>query len=198
MKLALAVLVSGRGTNLQAVLDAVADGRLSAVISGVVCDRRGALALERAAKAGVPTALVCMEDYPSRKEWEVALADAVEALEPRPDLVVLAGFMRILSPVFLERFGGQVINIHPSLLPAFPGLDAQKQALDRGVKFSGCTVHYVDAGCDTGPIIGQRVVPVLPDDDVDSLSERILEQEHELLVEVLSGFAARWEEEHKE
>ena len=126
-----------------------------------------------------------------RKKWEARLCGISRAA----DLVVLADHAHT-SP--RPQRSGQVINIHPSLLPAFPGLDAQKQALDRGVKFSGCTVHYVDAGCDTGPIIGQRVVPVLPDDDVDSLSERILEQEHELLVEVLSGFAARWEEEHKE
>lgn len=196
MSMRLVVLASGRGSNLQAIIDAVACGSLDVQLAGVVSDQPGAAALARAAAAGVSTAEVPRAGYGSRSQWEFALADTVASLSP--DLVVLAGFMRILSPVFLERFGGQVINIHPSLLPSFPGLEAQRQALARGVKYSGCTVHYVDAGCDSGPIIAQRVVPVLEEDDVESLSARILEQEHELLVEVLRGFAARRNEQHKE
>lgn len=196
MSLRLAVLVSGRGSNLAAIIDAIAGGRLDAQVAGVISDQPDAPALARAAAAGIDAVAVARAQFRSRRQWEAALAEAVESF--RPDLVVLAGFMRILSPVFLERFGGQVINIHPSLLPAFPGLEAQRQALAGGAKISGCTVHYVDSGCDTGPIIAQREVPVLEDDDMESLSARILEQEHELLVEVLVGLAARWNEQHEE
>jgi phosphoribosylglycinamide formyltransferase-1 len=192
----LVVLASGRGSNLQAIIDACARGTLDAHVAGVVSDQPGAAALERASAARIRAVAVPRANYGSRSRWEEALAEVVASLNPH--LVVLAGFMRILSPVFIERFGGNVINIHPSLLPSFPGLEAQKQALDRGVKYSGCTVHFVDSGCDTGPIIAQRVVPVLEGDDVESLSSRILEQEHELLVEVLRDFAARWNEQHGE
>jgi len=134
-------------------------------------------------------------DYPSRAEFELALAGAVE--RARPDLVVLAGFMRLLGPAFLDRFPGRVINIHPSLLPAFPGLEAQKQALEYGVRFTGCTVHYVDYGMDSGAIIDQRVVEVMPGDDGDSLSARILEQEHELLVDVIRRIGAQMKMDEK-
>ena len=183
----LAVLVSGRGSNLQAIVDAVRAGRLQASVEVVVSDVADAPALARARAGGIPAAVVRRRDYPSRAEFELALAGAVE--RARPDLVVLAGFMRLLGPAFLDRFPGRVINIHPSLLPAFPGLEAQKQALEYGVKFTGCTVHYVDYGMDSGAIIDQRVVEVKSSDDVDSLSARILEQEHELLVDVVRRFA---------
>lgn len=185
----LVVMASGRGSNLQAILDAIASRRLDAEVAAVVSDQEGAAALDRAERAGVRGIVVRRSDFGSRREWDRALGNTVEGL--KPDLVVLAGFMRILKPEFLDRLPGKVINIHPSLLPSFPGLEAQKQALDYGVKYSGCTVHYVDEGCDSGPIIDQRVVQVLPDDDVESLSDRILKQEHELLVDVLVRLAAQ-------
>jgi phosphoribosylglycinamide formyltransferase-1 len=183
----LAVLVSGRGSNLQAIIDAIRTGRLQASVEIVVSDAADAPAVARARAAEIPAAVVRRRDYSSRAEFELALAGAVE--KARPDLVVLAGFMMLLGPAFLDRFPGRVINIHPSLLPAFPGLEAQKQALEYGVRFTGCTVHHVDYGMDSGAIIDQRVVEVMPGDDVDSLSARILEQEHELLVDVIGRFA---------
>jgi len=189
----LAVLVSGRGSNLQAIVDAVRAGRLKASVEVVVSDVADAPAVARARADGIPAAVVQRRDYPSRAQFELALAETVEKV--RPDLVVLAGFMRLLGPAFLDRFPGHVINIHPSLLPAFPGLEAQKQALEYGVRFTGCTVHHVDYGMDSGAIIDQRVVEVVPGDDVDSLSARILEQEHELLVDVIGRFAQHQSEQ---
>ena len=187
MSIRLAVLVSGRGSNLQAIIDAIRTGRLQASVEIVVSDAADAPAVARARAVEIPAAVVRRRDYSSRAEFDLALAGAVE--KARPDLVVLAGFMTLLGPAFLDRFPGRVINIHPSLLPAFPGLEAQKQALEYGVRFTGCTVHYVDYGMDSGAIIDQRVVEVMPGDDVDSLSARILEQEHELLVDVIGRFA---------
>lgn len=181
------VMASGRGTNFQAIIDAVERGRLRAQVAGLVCDNPDAPALGRAAAHGIPAVVVTREGYPSRAEFERALVGAARGFSP--DLVVLAGFMRILGKTFLEAFPGRVINIHPSLLPAFRGLEAQRQALEYGVRYSGCTVHFVDEGMDTGPILGQRVVPVMPDDTVESLAARILEQEHELLVECIEAIA---------
>ncbi|HNU93687.1 MAG TPA: phosphoribosylglycinamide formyltransferase [Bacillota bacterium] len=183
MSIRLAVLVSGRGSNLQAIIDAIRAGRLEASVEIVVSDVADAPAVARARASGIPAAVVRRRDYPSRAQFELALAAGIG--KARPDLVVLAGFMRLLGPAFLDQFPGRVINIHPSLLPSFPGLEAQRQALEYGVKFSGCTVHYVDYGMDSGTIIDQRVVEVMPGDGVDSLSARILEQEHELLVDVI-------------
>lgn len=182
------VLVSGRGSNLQAILDAIEDGRLAAEVAMVISDAPDASALGRAEMAGVPAYCVKRRDYSSRAEFEAALADRAEGAGP--DLIVLAGFMRVLGPRFLDRFPGKVINIHPSLLPSFRGLDAQRQALEAGVRYAGCTVHFVDYGVDSGPIIDQRVVPVLPGDDVETLSARILEQEHDLLVDVIRRLGA--------
>lgn len=183
------VLASGRGTNLQAIIDASESGRLLGKVVALVSDSPDAVALERARRHGIPQVVVDRKSYTSKNEFDLGLLEAVRRLSP--DLVVLAGFMRLLGRSFLERFPGKVINIHPSLLPAFKGLQAQKQALDYGVKYAGCTVHFVDEGVDTGPIIGQRVVPVLPDDTEDTLAARILVEEHSLLVEcinaVLSG-----------
>jgi len=176
-------------------VDAVRAGRLQASVEVVVSDVADAPALARARAGGIPAAVVRRRDYPSRAEFELALAGAVE--RARPDLVVLAGFMRLLGPAFLDRFPGRVINIHPSLLPAFPGLEAQKQALEYGVRFTGCTVHYVDYGMDSGAIIDQRVVEVMPGDDGDSLSARILEQEHELLVDVIRRIGAQMKMDEK-
>ncbi|NLH88096.1 MAG: phosphoribosylglycinamide formyltransferase [Firmicutes bacterium] len=182
------VLVSGRGSNLQAILDAIEDGRLAAEVAAVISDVPDAYALKRAERAGVPTYCIEKRDYSSRADFETALADCAEGA--RPDLIVLAGFMRVLGEAFLDRFPGKVINIHPSLLPSFRGLEAQRQALEAGVRYAGCTVHFVDLGVDSGLIIDQRVVRVLPGDDVETLSARILEQEHDLLVDVIRRFGA--------
>jgi phosphoribosylglycinamide formyltransferase 1 len=184
----LGILASGNGSNLQAILDAVAEGSLNARIRLVLSNVAGSPALERAAKAGVPRTVLSHRDYPSREEFDEHLATTL--LDAGVTWVALAGFMRVLSPRFLGHFPGRVINIHPALLPAFPGVHAQKQALNYGVKVAGCTVHFVDAGVDTGPIIAQRAVPVLDGDDEDQLGARILEQEHAVFVEVLRWLAA--------
>ncbi len=182
----MAVLASGRGSNLQALLEAYpADNALGRVVL-VLSNRPGALALERALSGGIEGRYV---PWPSRAEFE---AEAQRRLqEAGVDVVCLAGFMRLLSPEFTEAWAGRLLNIHPSLLPAFPGLDAQGQALRAGATESGCTVHLVDAGVDSGPIILQRPVPVVVDDDVESLTERILHAEHvaypEALRRVLAG-----------
>jgi phosphoribosylglycinamide formyltransferase 1 len=185
--LSLGVLVSGTGTNLQAILDAVAEKRLDATIKVVISNKPGVLALERAAKAGVPTACISHRDFASRDAFDHALVAALR--EAGVDWVVLAGFMRLLTPVMLEAFAHRIVNIHPALLPSFPGVDAQQQAFDYGVKITGCTVHLVDEGTDTGPILLQRAVPVLDTDDASTLKHRILEQEHDVLVEALRAIA---------
>ena len=182
------VLASGRGTNFQAIIDASESGRLSGEVVGLVCDNPDAAALKRADCHGIHGVVLERKSYPSKREYDFGLAQAVA--EFSPDLIVLAGFMRLLGKAFLDEFPGKVINIHPSLLPAFPGLDAQKQALEYGVRYTGCTVHFVDEGADTGPIIGQRVVPVMPDDTLDTLSARILIEEHSLMVECINAVLA--------
>ncbi len=174
----LAVLASGGGTNLQAIMDAADAKRLGAEVKVVVSDRPDAFALERARKRNIPTELVTKEAFPTRDAFNAELARVLKA--HGVDLVVLAGFMRIVSKTVLDAFPMRVINIHPSLLPSFPGLDVQKKALEYGVKFSGCTVHFVDEGIDSGPIIIQAVVPVLDGDTVETLSKRILEEEHRI------------------
>jgi len=188
--LRIGVLVSGRGSNLQAVLDAIAAGSLNARVAVVISDTPAAPALDRARAAGAPVHVLPTGKYRSRLT-DAAEVECVECLRDHDvQLVFLAGFMRILHETLLDAFAGAIINIHPSLLPAFPGLDAQRQALDYGVKLAGATVHFVDAGIDAGPIIAQRVVPVMPGDDRDSLADRILIQEHMLVVEALQLFAA--------
>lgn len=184
----LGVLASGNGSNLQAILDAVAERTLDARVRLVLSNVASARALERAEKAGVPHKWLSHRDFGSREEFDERLATTL--IRSGVNWVVLAGFMRVLSPRFLNHFPGRVINIHPALLPSFPGVHAQKQALDYGVKVAGCTVHFVDAGVDSGPIIAQRTVPVLDGDDEDRLGARILEQEHEVFVEVLRWLAA--------
>ncbi|AGC44420.1 phosphoribosylglycinamide formyltransferase [Myxococcus stipitatus DSM 14675] len=174
----LGVLVSGSGSNLQALLDACAREDFPAEVACVVSNVPTAYALERARAAGVATVVVDHKAHASKAEFEAAILDALRSAGV--EWVCLAGFMRLLSADFLGRFAGRVLNIHPSLLPSFPGLHAQRQALERGVKVTGCTVHFVDAGTDTGPIIGQAAVPVLPDDDEKSLGARILAEEHRL------------------
>ena len=183
----IAVLASGRGSNLQALIDSIDAGKIKARISAVISDKANAHALERARNHGIKDYHLPAQEFPDRESYDRALADFLERQEI--NLICLAGFMRVLSEEFIERFPNRIINIHPSLLPAFPGLAAQKQALDYGVKYTGCTVHFVDAGVDTGPIIGQRVIPVYDSDTVESLSGRILEQEHSLYPEVVGWIA---------
>lgn len=183
-KLRIGVLVSGRGTNLQAIIDSIQKGDLSAEIVIVISDNPNAMALERANKANIPTAYV----KPGKKsEFEEEIIRLLE--ENNVELIVLAGFMRILSPNFVNHFPLRIINIHPSLLPSFPGLEAQRQALEYGVKITGCTVHFVNEMVDAGPIILQEAVPVYDDDTVESLSNRILEKEHKILVEAIRLFS---------
>jgi phosphoribosylglycinamide formyltransferase-1 len=185
--LKLGVLVSGRGSNLQAILDAIQDGSLDAKVELVISNKPGAQALQRAQEAGVETCVISHKDFDGREAFDAALAEKLR--EHGAEWVVLAGFMRVLTSVFIQRMQGRIINIHPALLPSFPGVNAQQQALDYGVKVTGCTVHLIDEGVDTGPIIAQRVVEIRDDDDDASLSARILVQEHDLMVTVLRGMA---------
>jgi phosphoribosylglycinamide formyltransferase-1 len=185
--LALGVLVSGTGTNLQAILDAVHERRLDADVRVVISNKPEVLALERARARGVPATTLSHKAYGTREAFDAALVEKLR--EHGVEWVVLAGFMRILTRTMLEAYKNRIVNIHPSLLPAFPGVDAQQQALEYGVKVAGCTVHLVDEGTDTGPILMQRTVPVLDTDDVATLRARILEQEHAVLIETLQAIA---------
>jgi phosphoribosylglycinamide formyltransferase-1 len=189
----LVVLVSGSGTNLQALLDAVAaEGpeRYGARIVAVGADRRSAGGLERARAAGVPTFVCRVQDHPTREDWDAALTEATAGYAP--DLVVSAGFMKILGKEFLARFGGRTVNTHPALLPSFPGAHGVRDALAYGAKVTGCTVHFVDDGVDTGPIIAQAAVDVVEEDTPEgeaALHERIKDVERRLLVEVVGRLA---------
>ncbi|MFH1873618.1 MAG: phosphoribosylglycinamide formyltransferase [Pseudomonadota bacterium] len=178
MKLKLGVLASGRGSNLQAIIDACKKNEIQAEVAIIISDVPGAQALERAKKAGLKTTILERKKYSTKNEYETALIN--ELKQAQVDLVCLAGYMRIVGKTFLAAFPNRVINIHPALLPSFPGLDAQKQAWEYGVKVSGCTVHFVDDLTDHGPIILQTMVPVQDDDTVETLSERILKEEHKL------------------
>jgi phosphoribosylglycinamide formyltransferase-1 len=179
----LGVLVSGNGTNLQAVIDRIESGGLSASIACVISNKLQAFALERARKHAIPAIHLGYKGFDSRETYDAELVRVLK--EHDVELVILAGFMRILTPVIIDAFPNRIMNIHPALLPAFPGLDAQKQALDYGVKVSGCTVHFVDAGCDTGPIIIQAVVPVEEGDSEETLSQRIHREEHRIYPEAV-------------
>jgi phosphoribosylglycinamide formyltransferase-1 len=183
----LGVLVSGSGTNLQAILDAVAAGKLDARVGVVVSNVAGAGALSRAQAAKLEAIVIEHGKFPDRRSFDAAVVLALRS--HGVDVVVLAGFMRLVTDVLLDAFPWRVVNVHPALLPAFPGIDAQSQALHYGVRVSGCTVHFVDPGTDTGPIVAQAVVPVLADDDEESLRARILTREHELLPRVLQWMA---------
>lgn len=185
--LRLGVLISGTGTNLGAILEAIRAGRLSATVELVVSNKPGVLGLERAAEAGVPTRVLRHQDFPAREAFDAEIVEALRAASV--DVVVLAGFMRVVTPVVLDAFPDRVVNVHPALLPSFPGVDAQAQALAYGVAVSGCTVHFVDRGVDTGPIILQRAVPVHATDDRAALAKRILVEEHVALVEALQLLA---------
>jgi phosphoribosylglycinamide formyltransferase-1 len=179
----LGVLISGRGSNLQAILDAIGTGRLSAKVGVVISNKGDAPGLERARKAGVPTVAISHRDFDSRESFDAAVLEALQRYDV--DVICLAGFMRILSPVLVRAYPHRILNIHPSLLPAFTGLNAQRQALEHGVKVSGVTVHLVDEELDHGPILLQRTVPVLENDDEEALSARILEQEHQVYPEAI-------------
>ena len=170
------VLVSGRGTNLQAIMNAIESGELNARIAVVISNKKEAPALERAQQKNIETVHLAPKSFAGKKEYDQALARELE--DRKVDLVCLAGYMRILGPEFIRKFEGKIINIHPSLLPAFPGLDVQQKAIDYGVRFSGCTVHFVNEEVDGGPIILQAVVPVHESDDAETLAQRILIQEH--------------------
>jgi phosphoribosylglycinamide formyltransferase-1 len=183
MRARLVVLVSGAGTNLQALLDACADPGYGAQVVAVGADRAGVPALDRAARAGVPTVVHRVADYPDRADWDRALTASCAGAQP--DLIVLAGFMKLVGKDFLAAFGGRVINTHPALLPAFPGMHGVRDALEHGVKLTGCTVFLVDAGTDTGPVLAQAAVPVLDDDDEATLHERVKVTERGLLVETV-------------
>ncbi|HQZ39995.1 MAG TPA: phosphoribosylglycinamide formyltransferase [Vicinamibacterales bacterium] len=185
----LGVLISGRGSNLQAIIEAIAAGPLEATIALVISNRPDARGLDRARAAGIATTVIEHGSFPTREIYDLALIDALRRHDV--GLVCLAGFMRLLSTAFVSAFPSAILNVHPSLLPAFPGVEAQRQALDHGVKVAGCTVHFVTAALDAGPIVMQAAVPVLADDTTATLSARILVEEHRLyplaIARVLAG-----------
>lgn len=186
-RLRLGCLASGGGSNLQAIIDRCRDGSLPAEISVVISNKPDSGALQRARRAGIPALCIDHRNYPSREDFDRAVVAAL--IEAGVELIVLAGFMRLISDVFLDAFPGRIMNIHPALLPAFPGLHVQRKALEYGARVTGCTVHFVDGGVDTGPIVIQAVVPILDDDTEESLSARILEQEHRIYPRAIELFA---------
>jgi phosphoribosylglycinamide formyltransferase-1 len=182
----IAVLASGRGSNFQALIDAARSGYFPAVIARLITDNSEAYAIRRARDAGIPVSVLDFSSFPGKEAYEVALKEMMEECDA--DLFVLAGYMRILPAAIVRTFPGRIMNIHPALLPSFPGLHAQLQAVEYGVKVSGCTVHFVDEGTDTGPIIIQRCIPVEEGDDEEALSNRILVEEHRILTEAVRLF----------
>jgi phosphoribosylglycinamide formyltransferase-1 len=185
----LGVLISGRGSNLKAIIDAIADGRLDARIAVVISNLADAPGLEHARQAGIETLVLSHRGHASREDYDRTLV--AELKLRNVGLVCLAGFMRLLSPVFIDAYPDRILNIHPSLLPLFPGLHPQQQALDAGAKFSGATVHFVNKDLDAGPVVRQKLVPVLPDDTADTLAERILKAEHALYPEAIAAVLKR-------
>lgn len=181
------VLISGRGSNMQTIVNTVQERSLPATVSAVIANKADAAGLEWARSRGIRTAAVPHRDYDSREAFDAALAEAIEAHQPH--YVLLAGFMRVLTPAFVERFNGRLINIHPSLLPAFPGLHTHQQALAMGVQWHGCTIHFVTPVLDHGPIVAQGVVPVLADDTPDDLASRVLQIEHRMYADVVGWLA---------
>ncbi len=183
MKKRIAVLLSGRGSNFEALADSVAAGRIpNAEIAIVISNREGAPGIEKAKSRGIPAKVIPSKGL-QREEYDQLVVAAIQAA--KADLVCLAGYMRLLSPVFVAAFRNHILNIHPSLLPAFPGLEAQRQALEHGVKFTGCTVHFVDENLDAGPVILQAIVPVLDADTAESLNQRVLKEEHRIYTEAV-------------
>ena len=180
------ILISGRGSNMEAIVRAAESGRIGALVAVVLSNRSDAEGLRKAQEHGIETVVVDARSGASRDEHDRRMVAALE--ERRVDLVCLAGYMKVLTPVFLKAFAGRILNVHPSLLPAFPGLDAQRQALEHGVRLAGATVHLVDSGVDTGPIVLQAAVPVEPEDTPASLSARILKEEHRIYPEAVRLF----------
>jgi phosphoribosylglycinamide formyltransferase-1 len=180
----IAVLLSGSGSNLQSIIDSVESGNLTLKIGVIISNKQDAYGLTRAANHGIPSEFINHKDYDGRESFEKKLIEVLEGYGI--ELVVLAGFMRVLTPLFVNHFHHRIINIHPAILPSFPGTQGQKQAFDYGVRFSGCSTHFVDEGTDTGPIILQAIVPVLPDDTIETLGARILKEEHRICPESLS------------
>lgn len=185
--LKLGVLISGSGSNLQSIIDHIEKGSLNAVVKIVISNNPDAYGISRAKKHGLPVHVLNHQNFKNREEFDQELIKTLQS--NKVQLVVLAGFMRILSPAFLRAFPQRIINIHPALLPAFPGTHVQKKALEYGVKFSGCTVHFVDEGVDTGPIIIQSVLPVQDDDTEETLAARILKEEHRIYPQAIQFYA---------
>ncbi|PKN06218.1 MAG: phosphoribosylglycinamide formyltransferase [Deltaproteobacteria bacterium HGW-Deltaproteobacteria-7] len=185
--LKLGVLISGNGSNLQSIIDHIERGSLKATIKIIISNNPDAFGITRAKKHGIPFVVLKNSDFTSKEEFDSELIKTLK--DHGVDLVILAGFMRIISPAFLKAFPNKVMNIHPALLPSFPGLHGQRQAWEYGVKFSGCTVHFVDEGMDTGPIIIQRVVPVQDDDTEETLAARILTEEHKIYPQAIQLYA---------
>ena len=188
-RLGIVVLISGRGTNLKAIIDAIANDALPVDLRAVICNQPRAPGIALARRAGCDVTIVHHRDFPSRERFDAALAESIERFDP--ELVVLAGFMRILTPEFVRRFAGRLINIHPSMLPEFPGLDTHARAIAAGAAAHGATVHFVTESLDGGPIIAQVRVPILTRDDPDTLAARVLEREHVILPRTLLWFAQR-------
>ena len=186
-KLGIGVLVSGSGSNLQSIIDRMEKGCLDAEIKMVISNNPDAYALERCRKHHIPAVVVRHQDFRTREDFDRQMIDVFKSHQV--DLVVMAGFMRVLTPLFLNAFSMKIMNIHPALLPAFPGTHVQQKAIDYGVKFSGCTVHFADEGVDTGPVIIQAVVPVLVDDTADTLAARILKEEHRIYPQAIQFYA---------
>lgn len=186
-QLPIGVLISGSGTNLQSIIDAIEAKKLDAKIKVVLSNRADAYGLVRAAQHGIPTEVLDHKKFPSREAYDQAVVDILWGRGV--ELVVLAGFMRLLSPVFVKAYSNRIMNIHPALLPSFPGLQVQKKAVEHGVRFSGCTVHFVSEECDQGPIIIQAVVPVFPDDTEETLAARILKQEHRIYPQAIQLYS---------
>ena len=181
------VLASGRGTNLQAIIEAIEDGKIEGEIKVVVSDNPDACALKRAQQYHIDTRYIHFKEFKNREDYDKEIIKILK--EKKIDLVVLAGYMRILSPYFIRAYQNKIMNIHPALLPSFPGLHAQKQAIGNGVKISGCTVHFVDEGVDSGPIILQKAVEVSDDDTEESLTEKILKEEHQIYPQAIQLFS---------
>lgn len=186
-KINIVVLISGRGSNLQAIINAIEAGSIDAKIACIISNVPTAFGLERAKQQGISSAVVNNKDFKEKAEYEKELLTIIDS--HKPDLICLAGYMRIVGADIIKKYKGKIINIHPALLPSFPGLHGQKQALNYGVKVSGCTVHFVDEGCDTGPVILQKTVPVFDSDTEETLSARILEEEHKAYPEAIQLFA---------
>ena len=187
MMINIGVLASGRGTNLQAIIEAIEDGKIEGEIKIVMSDHPDACALKRAQQYLIDTRYIDFKEFNNREDYDKEIIKTLK--EKKIDLVVLAGYMRILSPYFIRTYKNKIMNIHPALLPSFPGLHAQEQAVEHGVKISGCTVHFVDEGIDSGPIILQKTVEVSDDDTAESLAEKILKEEHQIYPRAIQLFS---------